>query len=131
MTQQNREGFGNDTHRSPQDVGVDTCSLTTFDRDTGSARDVAMRFAIEGATLYLLSDAGGDADWVKNLLKNPEASLRIGDETVAGMGRIIPEGDEEQRARRALARKYDGWREGQTLTDWASSSLPVAVDLNP
>jgi F420H(2)-dependent quinone reductase len=54
-----------------------TCSLTTFGRKNGRAHDVEMRYAMRGDTMYLLSDEGGEAEWVQNLIKNPEVSVRM------------------------------------------------------
>lgn len=109
----------------------DHCTLTTYDRDSGMAHDVEMRFALQGGRIYMLSDEGGDAHWVQNLLRNPEVSVRIGSETVAGMGRAIADGPEAETARHLLAAKYEGWRDGQPLGDWAQNALPVAIDLAP
>jgi len=36
---------------------------------------------------------------------------------------------DEMLARRLLAAKYQGWREGRLLSAWARTSLPVAIDL--
>ncbi len=110
-------------------AGDDSCTLTTFDRDSGMAHDVPMHFVLQNDRIYMLSDAGGNAHWVQNLLRNPEVSIRLGSETVAGMARVIADGPEAEEARRLLAAKYEGWHEGQPLSDWASKSLPVAIDL--
>jgi hypothetical protein len=32
-------------------------------------------------------------------------------------------------ARHLLAGKYQGWKEGKKLSDWARTALPVALDL--
>jgi hypothetical protein len=29
-----------------------------------------------------------------------------------------------------LAEKYQEWKEGKTLSDWARTALPVAIDLD-
>lgn len=112
-------------------AGDDHCILTTYDRDSGMAHDVQMRFALRGGRMYLLSDEGGDAQWVRNLLRNPEVSVRVGSETVAGMARAIADGSEAEVTRHLLAAKYEGWRDGQPLGDWASKALPVVIDLAP
>ncbi|MGH2514423.1 MAG: nitroreductase/quinone reductase family protein [Ktedonobacterales bacterium] len=107
----------------------DICYLTTYGRN-GGAHEVEMRFAQLGSTLYLLSTEGGEAEWVQNLLRNPEASLRIGSRKRAGMGRVITNSREDDQARRLLARKYEGWDDGQEMSEWARTALPVAIDLN-
>jgi hypothetical protein len=36
---------------------------------------------------------------------------------------------EEKLARHLLAEKYQGWKQGQSLSAWARTALPVAIDL--
>jgi hypothetical protein len=43
----------------------------------------------EGRTLYMLAGGGGGSDWVKNLRRDPEVSLRIADELFDGRARIV------------------------------------------
>jgi deazaflavin-dependent oxidoreductase (nitroreductase family) len=110
-------------------AGEDACLLTTYDRDSGLVHEVPMRYAIQGGNIYLLSDAGGDAEWVKNLVINPEVSVRIGSDTVAGMARVIVNSAAEERlARHLLAAKYEGWRENEPLSAWATEALPVVIE---
>ncbi|HEX6121672.1 MAG TPA: nitroreductase family deazaflavin-dependent oxidoreductase [Ktedonobacterales bacterium] len=112
-----------------QRAGEDACLLTTYDRDSGLVHEVPMRYAVQGGNVYMLSDAGGDAEWVKNLVINPEVSIRIGSDTVAGMARVIVNNAAEERlARHLLAAKYEGWREGEPLSPWASDALPVVIE---
>src|SRR5215469_5600826 len=94
----------------------DICFLTTYGQD-GGAHEVEMRYDQLGNTIYMLSTEGGRAEWVRNLLRNPEASLRMGTRKRAGMGRIITNGAEEERARRMLARKYESWSDEQELSE--------------
>lgn len=112
-----------------QHAGEDSCLLTTYDRNTGLVHEVPMRYAVRGANMYMLSDEGGAAEWVQNLVINPEVSLRIGNDTMAGMARVlVNDPGEEQLARELLAAKYEGWRDGQRLSQWASDSLPVVIE---
>lgn len=117
-----------DTNGMIPEAPEETCFLTTYGQD-GAAHEVEMRYTQLGNTLYMLSTEGGNAEWVKNLLRNPEASLRMGTRKRAGMGRIITNTAEEEQTRRMLARKYEGGNEQQELSDWARTSLPVAIDM--
>jgi deazaflavin-dependent oxidoreductase (nitroreductase family) len=109
--------------------GEDSCLLTTYDRTTGLVHEVQMRYAVRDGNIYMISDNGGEAEWVKNLVINPEVSVRISDDSVAGMARVIVNHPEEERlARELLAAKYDGWQPGRPLDSWASSALPVVIE---
>jgi deazaflavin-dependent oxidoreductase (nitroreductase family) len=124
----------NETTEQARDLaslaGQDRVLLTTYSYRDGMAQEVPMRFALQGNTIYVLSEEGGEATWVQNLLRNPEASLSIGTQKRAGMGRVLTGDEEAERARRLLAEKYEGWHAGEELSDWARTGLPVAIDLS-
>jgi len=106
------------------------CYLTTNGRVTGRPHTIEIWFALNGRALYILSGNGPRqrADWVRNLTKTPEVTVRIGDREFAGIGRIV-EGDEEDgHARRLLLEKYKPTYSGD-LSEWGRTALPVAVDL--
>lgn len=128
MQQHIEEARPNTSEMIPE-APEETCFLTTYGQD-GSAHEVEMRYDQVGDTLYMLSTEGGKAEWVKNLLRNPEASLRMATRKRAGMGRVITNAAEEEQARQMLASKYEGWSEMQEMSDWARRSLPVAIDMS-
>lgn len=108
------------------------CELTTFDRDTGAAHDVTMWFAANGNTLYMLADNSGETDWVRNILSNPEVSIRIGNSTFAGMARVVVNHPQEEAdIRQMLFDKYHDQRDTSDVSKWSSDALPVAIDLHP
>ncbi len=110
-------------------VGEEYCYLTTKGRRTAKPHRIEIWFGLAGGTLYLLSGGGPNSDWVKNLKANPEVSVRIAKEIFQGVARIAAAGEEEKMARDLLAGKYYKWQEGQPLNDWASTALPIAIDL--
>jgi deazaflavin-dependent oxidoreductase (nitroreductase family) len=77
----------------------------------------------------VLSGGGERADWVRNMRAHPSVRVRLGNQTYAGRARVGIDGEEEARARRGLASKYQGWREGERMSQWARTALPVAIDL--
>lgn len=106
------------------------CYLTTVGRRTGRSHEVEIWYAAEGPTLYLLAGGGMAADWVRNLVANPGAEVRVGDEAHRVIARILDEpGEEEQTARRLVSEKYQPGYDGD-LTRWRDSALPVALDLS-
>ena len=108
----------------------DYCYLTTKGRVSGLLHEIEIWFGVHGNTLYLLSGGGEGSDWVKNLLKEPSVSVRIRAHTFTGVARIVRVDDEDTMARYMLAEKYQEWKEGKTLSDWARTALPVAIDLD-
>lgn len=104
------------------------CYLTTTGRVTGRPHRIEIWFAIDGATLYLLSGGRERSDWVKNLRKDPRVTIEIGSGVYAGQARIVEDDGEDRRARRLV---YDRYADGYSgdLTGWRGSALPIAVDL--
>ncbi len=75
----------------------------------------------------MLSDRREGSDWVKNLQRTPEVAVRIADEHLMGLARVVEEGEEDELARRLLVAKYE--RTPGSLSNWRRTALPVAVDL--
>jgi deazaflavin-dependent oxidoreductase (nitroreductase family) len=106
------------------------CYLTTTGRVSGRPHEIEIWFGVRGGTLYFLSGGGESSDWVKNLRASPSAAVRIGKRTFHGMARAVNDGQEEALIRRLLAAKYQGWSEGDHLSEWARTALPVAIDMS-
>lgn len=103
--------------------------LSTRGRRTGRPHTIEIWFGVGDGTVYLLSGGGDRSDWVRNLRADPRATLRVGDVETVVRAREIRDDQEEAAARRFLAAKYQGWREGQPLSGWARTALVVALDL--
>ena len=112
-------------------AGEHFCYLTTTRRVTGRPHMIEIWFGLNERTLYMLSGNGPRqrADWVRNLMKTPAVSVRIGEREFAGSGRIVGDAEEETLARRLLLEKYEPAYSGD-LSDWGRTALPVAVDLD-
>jgi len=106
----------------------DFCYLTTIGRVSGRPHEIEIWFALDGHTLYMLAGAGTNADWVKNLQRNPQVSVRIAGSVCAGAARIVADAAEDALARRLVVEKYQP-RDSDDLTDWGRTALPVAVEL--
>jgi deazaflavin-dependent oxidoreductase (nitroreductase family) len=120
----------NVTTLSPAHAAVRLSYLTTTGRVTGNPHEIEIWFARgDGDRIYMLSGGGRSRDWVLNLIANPAVRVRIDGTTYQGTATPIDEHPEEPLARRLLAAKYQGWSEGQPLSDWARRSFPVAIDL--
>ena len=110
-------------------AGEDYCYLTTTGRVTGRPHEIEIWFGARGDILYLLSGGGGGSDWVKNLLKNPQVTVRIGKSIFSAKAGLVPDPDEETAARYLLAEKYQEWEGERTLSEWARTALVVGINL--
>ena len=113
----------------PELAELDVVDLETVGRVSGRPRVVEIWFAAAGERLYLLSGGRDNAHWVRNVQADPAVRLHFGEQTFDGQAAVIEGDPDEDIARRALATKYQGWREGRRLSEWARTSLPVAIDL--
>jgi deazaflavin-dependent oxidoreductase (nitroreductase family) len=106
----------------------DYCYLTTTGRVSGEPREIEIWFALDGATVYLLSGGRDRSQWVRNLRRDPDVTLRIAGTTWHGRARIVDDADEDDRARTLLVDKYAAGYSGD-LDGWRRRALPVAIDL--
>ncbi len=105
----------------------DFCYLTTTGRVTGKPHTIEIWFGLEGSTLYMLSGGRDSSDWVKNIRRHPDVTIRIGNHYFRGSGRVVEDPEEDALARRLLVDKYR--RGDDDLSRWGRTALPVAVDL--
>ena len=113
----------------PQLAKEEYCYLTTKGRKTGKPHEIEIWFVVLNNTIYLLSGGGDRSDWVKNLRANPEVSVRIRKYIFAATARIVSDVKEETTVRPLMAAKYEQWKEGQELSDWARNALVVGIDI--
>jgi len=105
------------------------CYLTTTGRVSGKPHTIEIWFVLEARTVYLLSGGGDRSDWVRNLRRTPEVSVRIRDQAMGGHARMVEDPTEDEHARDALVAKYQAGYDG-SLAGWRRRSLPIAVDLD-
>ena len=106
----------------------DFCYLTTTGRVTGKPHTIEIWYGARGNSVYLMA---GDhkSDWVKNLRKDPNVSVRIGKQHFPGTARLVTDEQEEMTARHMLADKYNERESDGSLDEWARTALVVGVDL--
>jgi hypothetical protein len=63
------------------------CYLTTTGRVSGEPREIEIWFGLDGDTLYMLSGGRARSDWVKNLIRQSEVQVRLGDRIFEGRAR--------------------------------------------
>jgi deazaflavin-dependent oxidoreductase (nitroreductase family) len=88
--------------------------LTTIGRRTGLPREIEIWFVVCSERFYLFAETGEAAAWVKNIRRNPEVVVRIGERQIPAMARVLDrETDRElwdQVA--AIADHKYGWGDG-------------------
>ena len=105
------------------------CYLTTRGRRTGRPHTIEIWFVVVGASAYLMAGGRDRADWVRNLVSDPEVTLRVGEESWPARGRVVEEGTaEDAEARRLMVAKYSTPGTGG-LDSWGRSALVVAIDV--
>ena len=105
------------------------CYLTTTGRRTGRPHTIEIWFVVVGRTAYLMAGGRDGADWVRNLVAEPEVTLRVGSESWSARGRLVHDGTaEDAEARRLMLAKYSTPGTGD-LDSWGRSALVVAIDV--
>jgi hypothetical protein len=109
--------------------------LTTTGRVSGRPHTVEIWFVLDASTIYLMHEArpGGPlADWVRNLIRHPEVSIRLADrdapEIPANARLVTAPSAEDRRARELLLAKYTSRWSGD-LTSWGRNGVAVALEL--
>ena len=117
---------------APNLAGHSVCVLETIGRRSGQPRRIEIWFAAdpERDRIYLLSGGRDAAHWVRNIRREGRVRVRIGDHWFDGLAADIEAGPDDGLARRLLAAKYQGWVGGASLSGWARTSLPVAIELH-
>ncbi len=107
----------------------DYCYLTTIGRVTGKPHQIEIWFGAKNNSLYLLSGGGDKSDWVRNLLKNPAVTVRVGAYTFPATARLVKDESEELEARHLLADKYHEREADGSLDEWARTALVVGIGI--
>lgn len=100
------------------------CYLTTRGRVTGKPHEIEIWFVVHEGALYIMSGGMDKADWVKNLLKEPNVSIRIDGQTFNAVAALLEDKQAEGFVRMKMAIKYDEG-EGHGLSVWARTALVV------
>jgi deazaflavin-dependent oxidoreductase (nitroreductase family) len=88
--------------------------LTTTGRVTGQPREIEIWFVESKGKLYILAERFHDAQWVKNIERDPQVRVRLGAREFEATARVL----DRERDRAAwltaqrLAREKYGWGDG-------------------
>lgn len=103
------------------------CYVTTTGRRTGAVHRIEIWFGLMDGSLYLLAEGRERADWVRNMKAHPEVTVKMKNETFQATARVVEDAEEQDRARRLLAAKYQDWTEDTPMSPWAETALVIAL----
>jgi len=103
------------------------CYLTTRGRVTGKPHEIEIWFVMHEGSLYLMSGGGAKSDWVKNLLKEPQVTLRVAGQTFSAIASVNVN-SEEALIRNKMADKYKEREADNSLSEWAQTALVVQFE---
>lgn len=88
--------------------------LTTTGRKTGLPREIEIWFIVHDGAFYVFAEGFREADWVKNVIRNPRVKVRVGDRALDATARVLDEtrDAEEWQIVQRLARDKYGWGDG-------------------
>lgn len=88
--------------------------LTTIGHRSGLPREIEIWFVVCGERFYLFAETGEAAGWVRNIRRNPEVSVRIGERQINATARVLDRDTDRELWSRvaALAERKYGWGDG-------------------
>ncbi len=88
--------------------------VTTRGRVTDLPREIEIWFVAAEGNLYILAEHFHNAQWVRNIAKDPRVRVRLGDCEFGASARALDpaEDGEEWRTAQRLAREKYGWGDG-------------------
>jgi deazaflavin-dependent oxidoreductase (nitroreductase family) len=98
--------------------------LETIGRRSGQPRRVPVTRLLEGDTLWIVTEHGRKAAYVKNIEANPNVRVRAGRRWRAGVARLLPDEDW-----RAIQRRLPSKVSSATVRLMGTEHLTIRVDL--
>jgi deazaflavin-dependent oxidoreductase (nitroreductase family) len=100
--------------------------LETTGRKSGLPRRTPVGKAIEGDTLWIVTEHGRKAGYVRNIEADPRVRVKVGRRWRTGTAQVMPDDDPRERQRRMPNRLNSAM-----VRVMASELLTVRVDLDP
>jgi deazaflavin-dependent oxidoreductase (nitroreductase family) len=100
--------------------------LETIGRRSGEPRRVPVTRLLEGDTLWIVTEHGRKAAYVRNIEANPRVRVRAGRRWRTGTATVLPDYDW-----RALQRRMRSKLSSATVRLMGTAHLTIRVDLDP
>jgi deazaflavin-dependent oxidoreductase (nitroreductase family) len=98
--------------------------LETTGRRSGRPRQVVVSRLVEGDTLWIVTEHGRKAAYVKNIEANPHVRVRLGGHWRSGTARVLPQHDW-----RALQRRMPNKVSSAAVRLMGTEHLTIRIDL--
>ena len=88
--------------------------LTTIGRKTGLPREIEIWFVAHGGSLYVFAERFDQAQWVRNIARNPRVRVRVANRSLEAIAGALDQTLDaaEWRLVQDLARAKYGWGDG-------------------
>ncbi len=88
--------------------------LTTVGRTSGLPREIEIWFVEAGGKYYILAEKFHEANWVRNIEKNPRVRVRVGDRSFEATARALDQKRDAEawKVAQDLERAKYGWGDG-------------------
>lgn len=83
-----------------------TLEITTIGRKSGQPRTKPIWFVYDQGALYIQSGKDGKTQWYRNLQKNPQLQLKIGQLVLTGKAQFVTDTAETERVHDLFRSKY-------------------------
>ena len=83
-----------------------TLEITTIGRKSGKPRTTPIWFVYDQGALYIQSGKDGKTHWYRNLQKNPQMQLKIGQLTLTGKAQFVTDTAESEKVHDLFRSKY-------------------------
>ena len=100
--------------------------LETTGRRSGMPRRTPVTRLLEGDTLWIVTEHGRKAGYVRNIQANPRVRVRAGRRWRTGTARVLPDQDW-----RAIQRRFPNKLNSAVVRAMGTEHLTVRVDLDP
>ena len=100
--------------------------LTTLGRTTGRPHRIEIWFVVLDGSAWVNSRGRDRSDWVRNLSADPNLLIEIGRDSWSASATLHHELG-PHRARERLAARYQDWKAGDPLSEWATESLLIEI----
>lgn len=111
--------------RSAGNAGSRYALLETIGRKTGRARQTPVGYGLDGDVIWIVSEMGEKAFYVRNLTANSRVRVRVNGRWRSGSAHVEPDDDPHRRLQ-----KHDP-RTAAEVERMGSELLSVRVDLDP